>query len=180
MGLFDKMTNSLKKTVTGEYKPKTVKCRGLTLQPFGMFPVNDSVELQLIFERSILIFTSLRSKESVEIPFDRLLYYRYYSQSNSHVTSKGNVVGRAIVGNILFGKTGALIGGLTAKEKSYTTNSWFFHLGYIDMYGNAAELIFADQKDTYLYNGSSPQKGNTEFEFYVNDIYNHYHGTRTI
>lgn len=183
MKILKDISENLKRNMTTGNKskmPSIVVCNGLTLQQFGMFPANDLIELFLAFDRNVLVFTSKNSKESVEIPFERLLYYRYYCQTQSFTDPKKNVVGRAIVGNMLFGATGALIGGLTAKEKKKISNRWYFNLGYIDMYGNPSELVFADLDGIYLYDGSSPQKANQTFEYYVNDIYNHFHGTRTI
>lgn len=88
---------------------------------------------------------SIGSKEriaSFTIPHERIIDIDFITQKNLEEKKK-SAVGRGIVGGLLFGSTGAIIGGLSGLDtKTVTTYTTLFCITYQTKDGGVSNLLF--------------------------------------
>ena len=162
MGLFkSKEEKALKKEAS-------VAFMGSSLQPIGKIPSGSLVFLTLKPAEQVL---NIRfEKIDITLPYDRIRGFKLEDETT--LAKNGSTIGRALVGGALFGKTGAVIGGMSAKGNTKT--KWIGILSYIDKEGNLQELAFIQWGLTGPYEDSNKHYGMSKFESQVNEIVSRY------
>ena len=122
-----------------------------TVQQLERLAAAGNRELRLPCEAHILDdgikinVVSIGSKEriaSFTIPQERIIDIDFITQKNLEEKKK-SAVGRGIVGGLLFGSTGAIIGGLSGLDtKTVTTYTTLFCITYQTKDGGVSNLLF--------------------------------------
>lgn len=138
-----------------------IKYSGTSLQQIGKLQQGWAVDLTLDpYERKLHI-ANKKSGVDITIPYDRLNGFKYESETS--LAQSGSTIGRAVVGGLLFGKTGAIVGGMSGKGNTKT--KWYGTLTYTDKDGERQELFFAD-----LFESKNMDFAHSEFERRINAI----------
>lgn len=146
-------------------KEASVGFMGSTLQPIGKIPQGSVVGLSLKPTEKVLNIH--HDKIDIALPYERLRGFKLEDETT--LAKSGSTIGRAIVGGTLFGKTGAIVGGMSAKGNTKT--KWIGTLSYIDKDGNPQELNFIQWGLTGVYTGET---NILPFESKVNEIVSRY------
>lgn len=134
---------------------------GTTLQQIGKLQQGWAVDLTLDpYERKLHI-ANKKNAVDITIPYERLKGFKYESETS--LAQSGSTIGRAAVGGLLFGKTGAVVGGMSAKGNTET--KWYGTLTFTNKDGEQQELYFADLLDM-----KSLRLLHSEFERRINAI----------
>lgn len=134
---------------------------GTTLQQIGKLQQGWAVDLRLDpYERKLHI-TNKKSGVDITIPYERLNGFKYESETS--LTQGGSTIGRAAIGGLLFGKTGAVIGGMSAKGNTET--KWYGTLTFTNKDGERQELYFED-----LFSEKTSNSDHMRFERRINEI----------
>ena len=134
---------------------------GTTLQQIGKLQQGWAVDLTLDpYERKLHI-ANKKSGVDVTIPYERLNGFKYESETS--LAQSGSTIGRAAVGGLLFGKTGAVVGGMSAKGNTET--KWYGTLTFTNKDGERQELYFAD-----LFNMKTSNPDHMRFARRINEI----------
>lgn len=169
MGLFkSKEEKELKKKQRELKKEKTQLFFCDTLQPIGKIPQNACVGLSLIPDKKCLNIH--HEQIDITLPYERILSFKVDNEVN--LAKSNGTIGRAIAGGILFGNTGAIVGGMSGKGN--TTVKWFGTLLYQDKDGNKQELNFLERKLTGYYDGANKSISASQFEECVNRVVSKY------
>ena len=99
MGLFSK--NKFEKTQMNH-------CEGLPLRK------DCPIVLELDTDRNAVVFTEFGKKQEILLPISKITRTGIL---HIDTVESGNMIGRAIVGGVLYGGAGAIIGAMTAQEK---------------------------------------------------------------
>lgn len=99
MGLFNK--NKHEKTQMNH-------CEGLPLRK------DCPIVLELDTDRNAVVFTEFGKKQEILLPISKITRTGVL---HIETVESGNMIGRAIVGGVLYGGAGAIIGAMTAQEK---------------------------------------------------------------
>ena len=158
MGLFKSKEEKAKK------KEASVMFLGETLQAIGKIASGKIVGLSLKPEEQI--FNIHHDKIDISLPYDRILGFKLEDEVT--LAKSGSTIGRALVGGALFGKTGAVVGGMSAKGK--TNVKWIGTLSYKDKEGTVQELGFLQIGLSGPYEGATKHYGASQFENMVNEI----------
>lgn len=146
-------------------KEASVAFMGETLQAIGKIPSGKVVFLTLKpIEKALNIHWE---KIDITLPYDRIRGFKLEDETT--LAKSGSTIGRALVGGALFGKTGAIVGGMSAKGKTKT--KWIGTLSYVDKEGNLQELNFIQWGLTGPYEGET---NILPFEKKVNEIVSRY------
>ena len=145
-------------------KEKSQLFLGDTLQPIGKIPQNATVGLTLVPDKKCLNIH--HGKTDITLPYERIISFKVDNEVN--LAKSGGTIGRALAGGILFGNTGAIVGGMSGKGK--TTVKWFGTLLYHDKDGKKQELNFLERKLTGYYDGANKSISASQFETIVNNI----------
>lgn len=137
------------------------KYSGTTLQQIGKLQQGWYVDLTLDPYEKKLHITNKKNNVDITIPYDRLKGFKYESETS--LAQSGSTVGRAIVGGLLFGKTGAVVGGMSGKGNTKT--KWYGTLTFTSKDGEQQELFFAD-----LFESKNKDFAHSEFERKINAI----------
>lgn len=146
-------------------KEASVAFMGESLQPIGKIPSGKLVFLTLKpVERVLNIHYE---KIDITLPYERIRGFKLEDETT--LAKSGSTIGRALVGGALFGKTGAVVGGMSAKGNTKT--KWIGTLSYVDKEGNLQELAFIQWGLTGPYEGET---NILPFEKKVNEIVSRY------
>ena len=162
MGLFKTKEEKDKK------KESSLVFIGESLQQIGKIASGKTVGLTLDPENEVLKIH--HDKIDITLSYDRIRGFKLEDETT--LAKSGSVIGRAIVGGTLFGSTGALVGGMSAKGK--TNTKWIGTLSYIDKEGNFQELAFIQWGITGHYEGTTKHYGASQFESKINEIVSRY------
>lgn len=171
MGLFTKKTEE-EKALQKEKKQATLDkltaFSGFSMQPIGKIPQGDPVGLKLDPVNKVLKLHS--GKIDITLPYDRIQSFKVEDETN--LVKSGSTIGRALVGGALFGKTGAVVGGMSAKGNTKT--KWIATLTYEDKEGAIQELGFIEMGGLNYYDGSTKSYSSSQFEKRLNAIVSEY------
>ena len=137
---------------------------GESLQAIGRIPSGQTVGLTLKPDEQVLNIHF--DKIDITLPYERMRGFRLENETT--LAKSGNTIGRALVGGALFGGTGAMVGGMSAKGK--TNTKWIGTLSYVDKEGNPQELSFIQWGLTGHYEEATKHYGASLFENKVNEI----------
>lgn len=137
---------------------------GESLQPIGKIPSGKTVGLTLKPDEQVLNIHF--DKIDITLPYRRIRGFKLENETT--LAKSGNTIGRALVGGALFGGTGAMVGGMSAKGK--TNTKWIGTLSYLDKEGNPQELLFVQWGLTGHYEDATKHYGASLFENKVNEI----------
>ena len=169
MGLFkSKEDKEQRKQEKAIKKEASVAFMGESLQPIGKIPMKKLTFLTLKPTEKILCIS--HEKIEITLPYDRIRGFRLEDETT--FVKSGSTIGRALVGGALFGKTGAIVGGMSAKGK--TNKKWIGTLSYVDKDGNPQELSFIQWGLTGPYDDNNKHYGASQFETKVNEIVSRY------
>ena len=169
MGLFKtKEEKEQRKREKELKKESSLAFLGESLQTIGKIPSGKTVGLSLEPDNQVL--TIRYDKTEITLPYDRIRGFKLEDETT--IAKSGSTVGRALVGGALFGKTGAIVGGMSAKGK--TNTKWIATLSYVDKEGNLQELVFVQWGLTGHYEGATKHYGASQFENKVNEIVSRY------
>lgn len=138
-----------------------IKYSGTSLQQIGKLQQGWFVDLTLDPHEKKLHISNQKNGIDITIPYERLNGFKYESETS--LAQSGSTIGRAAVGGLLFGKTGAVIGGMSAKGNTET--KWYGTLAFTNKDGERQELYFAD-----LFNAKTSNPDHTRFERKINEI----------
>lgn len=141
---------------------------GESLQAIGKIPTGKTVGLTLKPEEQVLNIHF--DKIDITLPYERIKGFRLEDETT--LAKSSSTIGRALVGGALFGKTGAVIGGMSAKGK--TDTKWIGTLSYFDKESNLQELAFIQWGLTGHYEGATKHYGASLFENKINEIASRY------
>ena len=97
--------------------------------------IDDGIKIEVFTFKNELV-------ASYTIPENRIIDIDFITQKNIEEKQK-SIVGRGIVGGLLFGSTGAIIGGLSGLDtKTATTYTTIFCITYQKKDGGVANLLF--------------------------------------
>lgn len=166
MGLFkSKEEKEQRKQEKAIKKEASVAFMGSSLQPIGKIPIGKLVVLSLKPTEQVLNIH--HDKIDITLPYDRIRGFRLEDETT--LAKSGSTIGRSLVGGALFGKTGAIVGGMSAKGNTKT--KWIGTLSYVDKESNLQELAFIQWGLTGPYEGVS---NILPFEIKVNEIVSRY------
>lgn len=169
MGLFKtKEEKELKKKEKELKKESSLMYLGNSLQPIGQIPQGSHVILSLIPEKSCLNIRHL--KTDITLPYERIISFTVDNEVS--LTKSGSTIKRAAIGGLLFGDTGAIVGGMSGKGN--TTAKWFGTLLYKDKDGNDKELNFLEETLTGCYKNANKSYMAKQFEETINKIVSKY------
>lgn len=169
MGLFkSKEEKEQRKQEKSMKKESSVAFMGESLQSIGKIPMGKLTFLSLNPEEKVLIVS--HEKIKITLPYDRIRGFKLEDETT--LAKSGSTIGRAIVGGTLFGGTGAIVGGISAKGNTKT--KWIGTLSYIDKEGNLQELAFLQWGLTGPYMDATKHYGMGQFEIKVNEIVSRY------
>lgn len=137
---------------------------GESLQAIGKIPSGKTVGLTL--KPGDKVLNIHHDKTDITLPYERIKGFKLEDETT--LAKSGSTIGRAIVGGALFGKTGAVVGGMSAKGNTKT--KWIGTLLYVDKDGNNQELSFAQWGLSGYYEGATKHTGASLFESKVNEI----------
>ena len=83
-------------------------CEGLPLRK------DCPIVLELDTDRNAVVFTEFGKKQEILLPISKITRTGIL---HIDTVESGNMIGRAIVGGVLYGGAGAIIGAMTAQEK---------------------------------------------------------------
>jgi len=146
-------------------KEASVAFMGETLQAIGKIPSGKVVFLTLKPIEKVLNIHY--EKIDITLPYERIRGFKLEDETT--LAKSGSTIGRALVGGALFGKTGAVVGGMSAKGNTKT--KWIGTLSYVDKEGNLQELAFIQWGLTGPYEGET---NILPFEKKVNEIVSRY------
>lgn len=162
MGLFkskeEKATIKAEKAIKAESKTKFT---GTTMQQIGKLQQGWTVDLSLDPTDKKLHISNAKSEIDITIPYARLRGFRLEDETT--LAQSGSTIGRAIVGGVLFGKTGAIVGSMSGKGNTKT--KWYATLRYEDKSGEEQELLFEE-----LFSFANKNPDSAKFERRVNEI----------
>ena len=164
MGFFSKKTPEEK----ANKKEASLAFLGESLQPIGKIPSGKTVGLTLKPTEQVLNIHY--DKIDITLPYDRIRGFKLEDETT--LAKSGSTIGRALVGGALFGKTGAVVGGMSGKGNTKT--KWIATLSYVDKDGNPQELAFIQWGLTGHYEGATKQYAVAQFESKVNEIVSRY------
>ena len=99
MGLFNKNKHEKTQMIHGEGLPLRKDC---------------PLVLELNTDRSAVVITEFGKKQEILLPISKITRTGVL---HIDTVESGNMIGRAIVGGVLFGGAGAIIGAMSAQEK---------------------------------------------------------------
>lgn len=99
MGLFNKNKHEKTQMIHGEGLPLRKDC---------------PLVLELDTDRSAVVITEFGKKQEILLPISKITRTGVL---HIDTVESGNMIGRAIVGGVLFGGAGAIIGAMSAQEK---------------------------------------------------------------
>ena len=99
MGLFNKNKHEKTQMIHGEGLPLRKDC---------------PLVLELDTDRSAVVITQFGKKQEILLPISKITRTGVL---HIDTVESGNMIGRAIVGGVLFGGAGAIIGAMSAQEK---------------------------------------------------------------
>lgn len=162
MGLFKSKEEKVLK------KEASLAFLGESLQPIGKIPSGKTVGLTLKPAEQVLNIHF--DKTDITLPYDRIRGFRLEDETT--IAKSGSTIGRALIGGALFGNTGAIVGGMSAKGK--TNIKWIGTLSYVDKAGNFQELNFIQWGLSGHYEGVTKHYGASQFENKINEIVSRY------
>lgn len=169
MGLFKSKEEKIILKAEKEVKKEaSVMFIGDTTQTIGKIPSGTTVGLTLKPEDEVLNIHW--DKIDITLPYNRIKGFKLEDETT--IAKSGSTIGRALVGGALFGKTGAVVGGMSGKGK--TNTKWIGTLSYVDKEGNIQELSFIQWGLIGHYEGSTKHYGAFQFENKVNEIVSRY------
>lgn len=169
MGLFkSKEEKEQRKQEKDIKKEASVGFMGETLQSIGKIPSGKPVGLSL--KPDLQVLNIHHDKIDITLPYGRIIGFRLESETT--VAKNESSVARALVGGALFGTTGALVGGMSAKGNTKT--KWIGTLSYVDKDCNPCELYFLQWGLSGPYEGDTKHYGASLFETKVNEIVTRY------
>lgn len=162
MGFFkskeEKAAIKAEKAIKAESK---MNFTGTTAQQIGKLQQGWAVVLTLDPDAQKLHIKNAKSEIDITIPYERLRGFKLEDETT--LAQSGSTVGRAVVGGMLFGKTGAIVGGMSAKGNTKT--QWYGTLRYEDKNGEEQELLFAE-----MFSSANKNLDHSKFEHRVNEI----------
>ena len=165
MGLFkSKEEKERRKQEKSDKKEASLVFVGESLQSIGKIPSGKNVGLTLMPGEQILNIHY--DKIDITLPYERIRGFKLEDETT--LAKNGSTIGRSVIGGALFGKTGAIVGGMSAKGK--TNTKWIGTLSYVDKDGNFQELSFIQWGLTGHYEGASKHYGASQFENKINEI----------
>ena len=134
MGLFSK------KEVTSEYF--------VLLCDVGKLGKGNATKVELFEDH--LELSNLTQKSPISLKYDQITDIKYTNEIET-VEKEKSVIGRAIVGKMLFGDIGAQVGGMSGLgTKSQKEKHTIFAISYTSKNGDESVLLF---EDTRHYHG---------------------------
>lgn len=106
---------------------------------------------KLIYDgKTLIIQTPMSKAKDTCVPVENLLECKY--QTKTELTSKDkSVIGRAIVGGLLFGSVGAVVGGISGTgQKIEKKRKFYFAVAYAEN-GENVVRIFEDYPSSKTY-----------------------------
>lgn len=149
-------------------KEESLIFMGESLQPIGKIPNGKTVGLTL--KPGDQVLNIHYDKIDITLPYDRIKGFKLEDETT--LAKNGSTIGRALVGGALFGKTGAIVGGMSAKGN--TKIKWIGTLSYVDKEGFFQELSFIQWGLSGYYEGSTKHYGASLFENKINEIVSRY------
>lgn len=125
----------------------------LLLEDIGQLKKSNMVDIAL--HEYKLVLSAPMSPVPVELKYDQITDV-YYGPETEIIEKNKSVIGRAVVGGVLFGGAGAIVGAVSAsgkKEKKVTKMK--FIISYTSKTGEDAFLLFEDSR---LYKGHKLSK----------------------
>jgi hypothetical protein len=169
MGLFKSKEEKEQRKQEKELKKEaSLIFMGESLQPIGKIASGKTVGLTLKPNEKVLNIH--HDKIDITLPYERLKGFKIEDETT--LAKSGSTIGRALVGGALFGKTGAIVGGMSAKGN--TNTKWIATLIYEDKEGNLQELNFIQWGLTGHYEGATKHFGASQFEDKINEIVSRY------
>ncbi|MGN0352434.1 MAG: hypothetical protein ACI4ES_12345 [Roseburia sp.] len=134
MGLFSK------KEVTSEYFN--------LLQDIGKLTAGNMTKIELFDDH--LELSNMVQKTPITLKYSQITDVKYTDEIETIEKSK-SVIGRAIVGKVLFGDVGAQVGAISGTgTKQKKEHHFLFAISYTTSLGEESALLF---EDTRLHNG---------------------------
>lgn len=166
MGLFkSKEEKEAKKQEKELKKESKASFIGATLQPIGKIPLGATVGLSL--KPDLQVLNIHYDKTDITLPYSRIRGFRVEDETT--VAKSGSTVGRAFVGGALFGNTGAIVGGMSAKGN--TATRWIGTLAYEDKSGILQELGFIQWgMPSGYYTGATKSYHAQQFEQVIRNV----------
>lgn len=141
MGLFKSKEEKATAKAEKELKKESKACfTGTAMQQIGKIQKGLLVDLRLDPAERKLHIVQNKNNIDITIPYERLC--GFIIENETKLAQSGSTVARAAVGGLLFGKTGAVVGGMSGKGNTKTT--WYATLTYEGKTGETQELIFKD------------------------------------
>lgn len=81
--------------------------------------------------------------EEFRINIDNLIY-SYTTYEKEMITEIKGSIGKALLGGLLFGKVGAVVGGMPKSNEKIKRINYYLMIGYKDKNGNDSTLLFKD------------------------------------
>lgn len=168
MGLFKSKDKDQRKQERELKKEASLIFLGESLQPIGKIPSGTTVGLTL--KPADKVLNIHHDKIDITLPYERIRGFKLEDETT--LKKSGSTIGRAIVGGTLFGNTGAIVGGMSAKGN--TNTKWIGTLLYVDKDNNPQELLFIQWGLTGHYEGATKHWGASQFEKKINEIVSNY------
>ena len=166
MGLFKSKEEKEQRKQEKELKKEaSVAFMGESLQTIGKIPSGKVCILTLKPNDKVLNIH--HDKIDITLPYERIKAFKIEDETT--LAKSGSTIGRALVGGALFGKTGAVVGGMSATGK--TKRKWIATLKYEDKEGNLQELNFIQWSLTGAYEGET---NILPFESKINEVISRY------
>lgn len=104
------------KHITGKSKDGSMKMVMIHYSGLPNFPKKWTLDMILDEENKALVFKPYMNKKipTVTLPFSKIISAKSKTEEEFKKQSK---MGRAVVGGLLFGETGAVVGAVTADDK---------------------------------------------------------------
>ena len=147
MGLFSK--NKFEKTQMNH-------CEGLPLRK------DCPIVLELDTDRNAVVFTEFGKKQEILLPISKITRTGIL---HIDTVESGNMIGRAIIGGVLYGGAGAIIGAMTAQEKKKVKH--LYSINYLSDGEEKAIVMKSagainEMKFRRMLNDLLPQSGKTD------------------
>lgn len=123
------------------------------LQDIGAIRTNDMTDVAL-YEDHLELKTML-TKQPITLQYEQITDV-FYGRETEIIEKDKSVIGRAVVGGLLFGGVGAIVGGVSGTgKKDKKVSRFLFVISYKASSGEDAFLQF---EDTRLYKGAKLAK----------------------
>lgn len=118
------------------------------LQDIGAIRMDDMADVALYEDH--LELKNMLTKQPITLQYEQITDV-YYGKETEIVEKDKSVIGRAVVGGLLFGGVGAVVGGVSGTGKKETKVSRFLFV--ISYKASSGEDDFLQFEDTRLYKG---------------------------